>query len=138
MDAMTCGVLGGGLEPLSDRAGAELTLRDLEIWVRLGCSVEERAVPQPVAVSARLRFVRAPLACASDRLDDTVCYARLAALLAERAGRRPYQTVESLTCALVEAMRGAVPEETRFTLEVTKLRVPVAGLRGGVAFRLEG
>jgi dihydroneopterin aldolase len=137
MDAMTS-ALPGGSATAAERAGAEMTVRDLEIWVRLGCTAEERAVPQPVAVSARIAFARAPLACESDRLEDTVCYAQLAALLGERAGQRPYQTVESLTFALVEAMRGAVPVGTRFALEVTKLRVPVAGMRGGVTFRLEG
>jgi len=137
MDAMTSS-LPGGAALTNECGGAEMTVRDLEIWVRLGCSDEERAVPQPIAVSARIAFARPPLACESDRLEDTVCYARLAAVLGERAAQRPYQTVESLTFALVEAMRSAMPVGTRFALEVTKLRVPVAGLRGGVTFRLEG
>jgi dihydroneopterin aldolase len=137
MDAMTS-ALPGGSAAAAARGGAEMTVRDLEIWVRLGCSAEERALPQPVAVSARVTFARAPHACESDRLEDTVCYARLAAVLGERAAQRPYQTIESLTFALVEAMRSAMPAGTRFALEVTKLRVPVAGLRGGVTFRLDG
>lgn len=137
MDVMTAGVQGSGTAPPAGPAGAELTVRDLEIWVGLGCSAAEQAVPQPVAVSAWLRFPRAPRACVSDRLQDTVCYARLAAALEETARARPYNTVESLTFALAGAMRSAVPEEVRFQLAVTKLRVPVAGLRGGVTFRLE-
>lgn len=137
MDAMSSG-LQGSAAALSSDSVAEMTVRDLEIWVHLGCSAAERAVPQPVAVSVRIRFPRPPLACASDRLDDTVCYARLAEVLGERAGARAYSTVESLTFALVEAMRSLVPTELRLALEVTKLRVPVAGMRGGVTFRLEG
>jgi len=137
MDAMTS-TLPGGSAVAGQRAGAEMTVRDLEIWVRLGCSTEERAVPQPVAISARISFACAPRACESDRLEDTVCYAQLATTLGRRAAQRPYQTVESLTFALVEAMRSAIPAGVRFALEVTKLRVPVAGLRGGVSFRLEG
>jgi dihydroneopterin aldolase len=117
--------------------GGELTLEDLEIWVRLGCTAAERGTPQPVLLSVILRFDAAPGACVSDALCDTVCYAELSDIARAVAVEREFNTIESMAWEIGRAMRDRLPGSVRMTLRLAKPRAPVPGLRGGVAFTLE-
>ena len=113
-----------------------LEFRGARLEVRLGCSAEERAVPQAVDLDLAVRFRALPVACASDRLEDTLCYAALIDAAREACAGREFKLVERLAHELFGCLRKLVPEEAELWLRATKLRPPVEGLHGGVAFSL--
>src|SRR4051812_30581294 len=88
------GFLNGGPPKLNP--SMSLRLNEFSVMCRLGCSTQEQATPQEVRVSLNLEFARQPVACVSDRLEDTVCYARLCEIVRERATAKNYSTVEHL------------------------------------------
>ena len=115
---------------------SQLGFEDLRLWVRLGCTAAERADPQEVLVAFEARLPGLPDACRTDALEGTVCYAELAQVFTERAAAGEYRTVEHLAWDLFRLGAARVAKDARLTLEVHKLRPPVAGLGGGVRFRL--
>jgi len=122
----------------TNAANHQLSLRGLTAPVRLGCSRAERASTQDVAISATIRFDRAPRACASDDLAETVCMQTLAEALDEVCRSREFALLEHLTDELLARALALVPPEAECELEVIKLRPPIAGLTGGFAFRVRG
>jgi dihydroneopterin aldolase len=114
-----------------------LGVHRLELDVRLGCDAEERSRPQKVELDATLRFAATPLACRTDRLDDAVCYAELAAIARECASAREYRLVEHLGHEIYAACRRRLPDHTSLSLVVRKVAPPIGGLRGGVSFAIE-
>jgi len=113
-----------------------LEFRGARLEVRLGCSAEERAEPQPVDLDLAVRFRELPLACASDKLEDTLCYADLIDAAREACAGREFHLVERLAHELFGRLRALVPADAELWLRATKLHPPVAGLHGGVAFSL--
>ncbi|MHC4732542.1 MAG: dihydroneopterin aldolase [Planctomycetota bacterium] len=113
-----------------------MAVEDLHLRVRLGCTESERATPQGVALGLSIRFAEPPLACRSDRLADTVCYAALAEAAKKCCAGREFQTVERLAHDLYEQLAALLPPGAALRLRVTKLRPPVRGLRGGVSFTI--
>ena len=116
---------------------ATLEIDAVELWVRLGCAAPERAAPQEVRLGLTIRFAETPAGCCSDRLEDTVCYAELAEAAREHCAAREFRLIEHLAHELYALIRTRLPEAARLALTVTKVRPPVAELRGGVSFRLE-
>jgi dihydroneopterin aldolase len=113
-----------------------LEFRAARLDVRLGCSAEERAKPQAVDLDLAVRFRELPAACASDRLEDTLCYAELIEAARAACVGREFQLVERLAHELFMCLRALVPADAELWLRATKLHPPVDGLRGGVAFSL--
>ncbi|MEX2207246.1 MAG: dihydroneopterin aldolase [Myxococcota bacterium] len=113
-----------------------LEFRGARLEVRLGCSAEERARPQPVDLDLAVRFKELPAACTSDRLEDTLCYAELIEAARKACAGREFRLVERLAHELFGRLRPLVPEGAELWLRATKLRPPIDGLHGGVAFSL--
>jgi len=111
-----------------------LRVNDLKYMVRLGCTVEERAVPQEVRLTLEFRFTQPPCGVSSDRLDDTICYAEVSALLAKHFAAREFQLIEKI--AYDAYLLGRELAGTRATVAVAALKVkpPVANLLGGAAY----
>jgi dihydroneopterin aldolase len=66
----------------------------LELWLRLGCTPEERAFPQRVELDVELELdLREP--GASDDLSKTADYARVAALLKTSLENEPFRLAEA-------------------------------------------
>lgn len=133
------------LEPATrDRAesktalGHTLSLRGLEVDVHLGCTEPERARPQRISISLAIRFERAPRACESDELSETVCMATLAEALGAVCRAREFALLEHLTQELHARALTLVPCDGECELEVIKLTPPIANLTGGFAFSLRG
>jgi dihydroneopterin aldolase len=118
--------------------GHRLSLRGLEVEVRLGCTGAERAAAQRVAISLAIGFHRAPQACTSDDLAETVCMQALAEALAEVCRSREYALVEHLSQTLLARALELLPADAECELEVVKLQPPIAGLTRGFAFRVQG
>ncbi len=113
-----------------------LEFRGARLEVRLGCSAEERKLPQAVDLDLAVRFHELPIACASDKLEDALCYAELIDAAREACAGREFHLVERLAHELFGRLRMLVPPGAELWLRATKLRPPVEGLTGGVAFSL--
>jgi FolB domain-containing protein len=111
-----------------------LEIRDYSVPVRLGCTEEERRIPQEVRFNIDLRFSSLPEACKNDALEDTVCYAEICIAVKQAATIKPFQTVEHLQHSVSEALRRKLRAEIQFRLRIHKVRPPVDGLLGGVFF----
>ena len=120
----------------ADRASYELRLNRLELPVHIGCDAAERASVQLVAVSVRVRLPVAPLGCRSDRLEDTLALDVLAERLRDAAAQ-PCALIEHLAQRMYVAARAACPADVALELELTKLAPPIAGLAGGMSFRVD-
>ena len=113
----------------------ELRLDRLELPVHIGCDAAERAAAQRVAVSVQVRLPAAPVACVSDRLDDTLALDGLAERLRE-ASAQPCALIEHLAQRLHDVARAACPADAAIELTLTKLAPPIAGLAGGMSYRV--
>jgi 7,8-dihydroneopterin aldolase/epimerase/oxygenase len=116
-------------------AFTSLFVDEFTLNVHLGCTKEERAVPQEVRLSAELRFERAPAAIHSDNLRETVCYADLCEGLRKLCAGREFQVIERLayeSYALVSELAGP---GVAVSVSVHKVAPPVKGLKGGTRFR---
>ena len=113
-----------------------LEFHGARLEVRLGCSAAERFAPQAVDLDLAVRFAELPVACASDRLEDTLCYAELIDAARAACVGREFHLVERLAHELFGHLRALVPPGAELWLRTTKLRPPVVGLTGGVAFSL--
>ncbi len=115
-----------------------LSIHDLSLWCLLGCYAEERAQKQEVRVSLDLELVEAPLACQSDRLEDTFCYASLCDSMKAVVEGRAFQTIEYLSQQIVLKLVEKIPKRVRWRFKLHKLNPPIDGLKGGVSFELRG
>jgi 7,8-dihydroneopterin aldolase/epimerase/oxygenase len=126
-------------------------LKDFALELHLGCSHEERKEPQEVRLDMELRFPLLLQAGESDKLEDAVCYGRLAEAIVlhfldsskeripERSGegvkRREYLLIERVAeeayKIIKEMSKGAL-----VSVEVKKVNPPVERLLGGAFFRV--
>jgi len=113
-----------------------MKIRDLQLQVRLGCSAEERSVPQEVRVSIDFRFFDEPKGALSDDLKDTICYARVCEALRHQVEGREYRLVEKLAADFYGVVKLLVEGRAEVSLTVHKVRPPIEGLLGGVQYRI--
>lgn len=113
-----------------------LELRELSLWVRLGCSSQERALLQEVRVGLQLRFPQPPQGAVTDQLRDTVCYAELSEAFRRFCQEREFALVEKLAGDLMTTAREKVGAQVALAVSVHKVAPPVEGLRGGVVYRV--
>jgi dihydroneopterin aldolase len=110
-----------------------LRMKELSLLLRLGCSEEERALPQEVRLDVELRFPTPLKAGRTDDLRDTICYGALAGALRKHFTQE-YQLIERVTeeaYRIVKEMSGGAS----VAVEVRKVNPPVPGLLGGAFFR---
>jgi dihydroneopterin aldolase len=112
-----------------------LRLNELVLHLRLGCEESERARPQEVRVSIEIRFSSPPAATESDRLTDTVCYARLSEALRAHCEAREYRLIERVGLDAYRVAREIAGPETALALSVHKIKPPVERLLGGAVYR---
>ena len=114
-----------------------LRLADLRARVRLGCDAAERQQPQEVSIDVAVELSRPPAACRTDRLEDTLCGARLAESLVRVCESGQYALIEHLAEQLHAAARALAPGAAAISLELNKLHPPIDRLHGGMSFRIE-
>ncbi len=112
-----------------------LSIEDLTLQVRLGCTAEERWRPQEVRLSVEFRFEGAPGGFTSDRLDETVCYARVSDALKAHIESREYHLIEKIAADAYRISKEIAGRETGVALVAHKVRPPVTGLSGGTKYR---
>lgn len=116
---------------------SELEFPLLEYPVFLGCLPEERDLPQTVQIGIRLQWAQVPpRAVESDQLSDTICYAHIAAKIAEVCQAKPYHLIEHLAGRCLQVIIQEVGPDIRTEVVVTKLHPPAPHFKGPAIFRL--
>lgn len=113
-----------------------LHLNELRLQVKLGCGAEERQNPQFVRFDIQIRFQAIPEGCFTDRIEDTLCYAKISEILKDLCDRE-YQLIEHLGMEAFSKLVDQTPANSYLKLCLTKERPPIEGLEGGASFTLE-
>jgi dihydroneopterin aldolase len=112
----------------------QLEIRAYHTLVRLGVTPAERETAQAVEFGVRLRFSAEPAATRSDRIEDTLSYADLCAVLDQLVEKQEYHLIEALGRQAYEALRARIQPTDLLEVTVHKLRPPIENLRGGALF----
>jgi len=127
---LTGAAAGGG-----DGGGDRIQLRGLRVVGAHGVLPEEKARAQPFEIDLDLA-VDLALAAGSDRLADTVDYGEVATLAAGVVAGRSFDLLESLAGAVAEATLASDLRITAVTVDLRKLRPPLALDLGTVGVRI--
>lgn len=110
-----------------------LSIKDLNLFVSLGYTDQERAEKQTVLMDIDLCFATVPTACVSDQLTDTLCYGELIQTLKNHIEHKSYHLIEHLTYDAYQHLKPLLPVGSRLHIRLLK-HPPIAGLNGGVVF----
>lgn len=113
-----------------------LRIENLRLDVHLGCTAEERAVPQEVRVTVEFRFHEPPAGLLTDELRDTICYAEVSQWIGEVARARHYQLVEKLAGDIYLKVSERTRGLAACAMSIHKVKPPVDNLLGGTVYRL--
>ena len=111
-------------------------LNDLSQMVNVGCGVEERSQKQELRFSFKISFPNLPLACESDRIEDTVCYHKLSDKISLACKGKEFATLEKIAKTIFELVKNDFPTGASLTLKVEKVKPPIEGLAGSASFEL--
>lgn len=116
----------------------KLSISDLRVWVRLGCTDQEKFHPQLVSFTIDLVF-KAPLkALISDRLEETVCYFNLVQNIKRLCQNKSFNLIERLTADVYDAINASLGDQksliSSVNLTTHKIAPPVPDVHGGVSF----
>lgn len=109
-----------------------LFINSLELELFLGWPSEERSRKQIVCLDMAIHFPAAPKACASDDLNDTVCYRELIESLRKTICVKKYRLIEHITQDIYDFLKSALPSQSEISVNLTK-RPQIQGL-GSVTF----
>ena len=80
-------------------------LRDIRIDIRIGVQDWERCQPQTIQLDLDIGLPHAN-ACSSDRVEDTIDYARVIARIEAALAARPFHLVEAAAQHIADIVRG--------------------------------
>jgi len=104
-----------------------LSLEDLTIPVKLGCSDEERRLPQTVIINLLLIYADFPVECKSDNIKDAVCYDTVTKLIQEFCAKKQFHLIEHLGYELHNMLKESINKDVKIELSVSK-RPPIANI----------
>lgn len=118
-------------------ANYQLIIPNFRVWVRLGCSSEERHFKQPILVSLSLSFKEEPSACVSDDLNDATCYVKLTSLIEEVVDTHSCALIEHLSALIMQALEVELADQvSQIDLEVSKERPPIPNVLRPICFKI--
>jgi 2-amino-4-hydroxy-6-hydroxymethyldihydropteridine diphosphokinase len=125
-----------------DRQRCELAIDDLRLDARLGVGEDERANPQAISVSARIRWPTLPLTCTDDEVAGTLSYSDLCRAWEALVADTRFRTLEYLAARCLDEAERMVARHVprgRAAIRVTvrKVNPPNPRLAGGAAVVLE-
>jgi dihydroneopterin aldolase len=112
-----------------------IIIERLEFYGRCGVTEEERRKPQQIAIDLELEAAL-DAAGLSDRLDETIDYARVAERLVVLGGSLTCQLLESMAEQLIAMLFAEFPVD-RIHMWIRKLHAPLAMVAGSVGVRFE-
>lgn len=115
-----------------------LIIERLEFQGYCGVTLEERQIPQPIAVDVELDYSPSALAAAAatDDLSQALDYAKVAERVVQIGRGQHFHLVETLADRLLTMIFAEFPA-TRVRLWVRKLAPPLKDVRGSVGVRLD-
>lgn len=112
-----------------------LLIPKLRLWVPLGCTLEERANPQPVDIDIKIDFLNEPTGCQSDKLTDVVCYDTLSKKISKAVTTRSFNLIEFLAAYIFEVIASQVKQQCIVEVSVAKPNHPVLGVNAPIVFK---
>lgn len=112
-----------------------MKIKNYEVWVSLGCTVEEQSLFQPVLFNIEILFTSQVLAESTDRLQDSLDYVALTDTIKLVAESKSYHMVEHLGFSVAEALKSKINGQylgSTLIVRTHKLRAPVKNLHDGV------
>lgn len=112
---------------------SNLHIRGLKLPVNLGWPDQEREQEQIVSLDLEIIFPKPPLACITDDLKDTVCYAALIQTLRDKLSAQNFHLIEHLGQEIYCIVKEQFPPDAYITIHITK-NPNIEGLTNGVCF----
>lgn len=110
-----------------------LHIHRLELALHLGWGEKERARKRSVLLDVRIRFSKPPAACLSDKLEDTVCYAKLCDGIRLEISKKEYRLIEHVSAEIYAYIKKQITPYAELSLRITKYPA-IGGLKEGVSF----
>ena len=113
-----------------------MNINAYDVWIRLGCAVEEQTFIQQVRFDIEISFTDPVVAEQSDALIDSVDYVKLTSIVNEVALRKNYALIEHLCFSVFNEIKIKLLKDKKgqFKVSCLKLRPPVSQLQGGVSW----
>jgi FolB domain-containing protein len=120
--------------PTATHYSCVLSVRQLQIAVRLGVPAEERASPQPVEIDVRLFYPFRPEGMENDRDTGYFCYAKMCEWITELCHSQEFNLIEYLTRAIYDTIRPRLDGRIALWIRLHKIHCNLPGLRNGSEF----
>ncbi len=111
-----------------------LQINDLRLWIAIGCSEEEKALPHCVSLDISIQFKEAVLATLNDNIESTFCYAEVVNRVKELCSKKKFNLIEYLAGEVHRLVNEMIQVPVEITVKATKLLPPVPDIYGGVSF----
>ena len=108
-----------------------LRVQGLEVAIHLGWPDNERKDAQSVFLDIEIDFFQPPLACQTDELQDTLCYAALARQIKEATRGHYFHLIEHLAREIYLLVKSRLATKDSVMIHLTK-HPKIVGLGGGV------
>ena len=99
---------------------SRLVLHKLEYLVFLGWGLAERKKRQKVTVDIDIQLLHPPTACATDSIDDTLCYDILHQTIKKSIAKKKFRLLEHLTYEMYSIIKLFLNVKNKTTICVTK------------------
>lgn len=97
-----------------------LCISNFHLKVKLGVTAKERSRKQTTLLNIRMLFSTLPHACATDRIEDTVCYHTLTEKIATFCAHKEYKLLEHLCYEVYLFCKKLLPRNCRLQLKIEK------------------
>lgn len=108
-----------------------LNINKLRIMVKLGVSVEERAIPQPIEIDITFLYPELPNECKDDNSSSYICYDEISKNIIEYAEKNEFKLLEYLGYQIFLLLRNYIPENIGVITKVKKCNPPVDAIKDG-------
>lgn len=112
---------------------SHLHLKELSFDVILGWPEQERLQKQNVKLDIFVIYPKLPLACVTDELNDTFCYAELIEKIKNHVESKSFRLIEHLTHDVYHILKTSLPLDLNVKIQATKWP-SISNLIGGVCF----
>lgn len=110
-----------------------LEINGFVLPIFLGWPDAERKSEQTITLDIEIHFRTPPLACSTDKLEDTFCYSHLADILHEQIAHQAFHLIENATKVIYELIKSEVPCDATVIVHLRKFP-NIDGLTKGVRF----
>lgn len=101
----------------------------------MGCSLEEKANPQPIDVTIKLHFFNEPFGCQSDQLYDVACYKTIVDTVIQTITNRSFNLIEFVAAQIFNAIASQLTQNGVLEVNIAKPHHPVANVHEPVVFK---